>query len=382
MALSFDSVNKPENIDAKDWFNWTWQMKNGPKNRAEFSRYIELTKDESSYFDSDNEIFKSRGTPYYMSIAAKNEAVRKIIVPRVNEFKSGNQEMKDPLGEEMHSPTARIVHRYPDRVLFLATDICSVYCRYCTRKYFTGNDQALINTEEYEMALTYIKSHPEIKEVILSGGDPLTLSDKVLFRILKDLRSINHIEIIRVGTRMPVVNPMRITNELALGIREYGPVFLMTHFNHPKELTLESSEALSKIVDHGIPAFNQMVFLNGVNNHTAIVKALSRQLLFLRVKPYYMFQCDPSMGTDHLRTSIEESEAIQKELWGKLSGLAMPNLSIDIPNGGGKVGIVPNFEITREDGKRIYRGWDGKKGEYINPPTFQHELPPDFSEYL
>lgn len=382
MGLIFESVKKPENIEAKDWFNWTWQMKNGPKNRAEFSRYVELTKDESAYFDSSSEIFKARGTPYYLSIAAHSPAIRRIIVPRINEFKSGNQEMNDPLGEEVHSPTNRIVHRYPDRVLFLVTDVCSVYCRYCTRKYFTGNDQAFIKSEEYESALTYIKSHSEIKEVILSGGDPLTLSDNKIFQVLKDIRAINHIEIIRIGTRMPVVNPMRVSNELALGMREYGPVFLMTHFNHPKELTFESAEALSKVVDHGIPVFNQMVFLNGVNNHPAIVKALSRRLLYLRTKPYYMFQCDPSMGTDHLRTSIEESEAIQRELWGKLSGLAMPNLSIDIPNGGGKVGVVPNFEVTREDGKRVYRGWDGKKGEYINPPSLQHELPPDFAEYL
>ncbi len=382
MGLSFESVKKPENMAAKDWFNWTWQMKNGPKSRAEFSNYFELTKDESAYFDSGSEIFKARGTPYYMSIAANSEAVRKIIVPRVNEFKSGSQEMKDPLGEEAHSPTNRIVHRYPDRVLFLVTDICSVYCRYCTRKYFTGNDQAFIKSEEYEKALSYIKSHPEIKEVILSGGDPLTLSDNKLFNILKDIRAIDHIEIIRIGTRMPVVNPMRVTEELALGMREYGPVFLMTHFNHPKELTADSAEALSKIVDYGIPAFNQMVFLNGVNNHAAIVKALSRRLLYLRVKPYYMFQCDPSMGTDHLRTSIEESEAIQKELWGKLSGLAMPNLSIDIPGGGGKIGVVPNFEITRDETKRTYRGWDGKVGDYVKPPTLQYELPPDFQEYL
>lgn len=381
LRLKFESVQKPTEIESKDWFNWIWQMRSGPKNQSDFKTYFDLTEDETAYFDSNSQIFKTRGTPYYTQIAANSVAIRKILVPRASELKTGAQQMPDPLGEESHSPTPRIVHRYPDRVLFLVTDICSVYCRYCTRKYFTGNDQALIRSEEYEKALTYIKNTPQIREVILSGGDPLTLADNSLFRILKDLRAIDHVEIIRVGSRMPVVCPMRITRELTLGLREYGPVFLMTHFNHPKELTEESAQALTTLVDHGIPVFNQMVLLNGVNNHAAIVQALSRRLLYLRAKPYYMFQCDPSMGTDHLRTSIEESEEIQRSLWGRLSGLAMPNLSIDIPNGGGKVGVVPNFEISREENRRTFRGWDGKLGEYIKPSLAQHQLPPDVDEY-
>ncbi len=382
MRIKFDSIKKPENIPPENWFNWTWQLRNGPKIKVDFAKYFDLTPDESQYFDADSEVFKSRGTPYYTLIAAQSPAIRKILVPRINELRSGSQEMQDPLGEEAHSPRKRIIHRYPDRVLFLVTDICSVYCRYCTRKYFTGHDQALIKSEEYENALNYIKENKQIHEVILSGGDPLTLSDNSLFRILKDLRSIDHVEIIRLGTRMPVVCPMRVTRELALGLREYGPVFIMTHFNHPKEVTAEAAEALTILVDHGLPVFNQMVLLNGVNNHPAIVEALSRRLLFLRAKPYYMFQCDPSMGTDHLRTSIEESEEIQRALWGKVSGLAMPNLSIDIPGGGGKVGVVPNFEVTRAEDMRTYRGWDGKVGRYIKPPIAQHQLPPDYQEYL
>jgi lysine 2,3-aminomutase len=382
LRFSFEPVKKPENIAASDWFNWTWQMKNSPKNRAEFSNYLELAEDEVAYFDSSSQIFKARGTPYYLQVAASSEAVRKIVVPQAAEFDSGGQQMTDPLGEEAHSPTKRIVHRYPDRVLFLVTDICGVYCRYCTRKYFTGKDHALIQSEEYSSALTYIRDNKQISEVILSGGDPLTLSDNILFRILKDIRSIDHVEVVRVGSRLPVVNPMRITKDLALGMREYGPVFLMTHFNHPRELTAESAQALSLVVDHGIPVFNQMVLLNGVNNHANIVRALSRRLLYLRAKPYYMFQCDPSMGTDHLRTALEESENIQRELWGKLSGLAMPNLSIDIPGGGGKVGVVPNFEISRDESKRVYRGWDGKEGVYMAPSPSQRHLPPDYLDFL
>jgi lysine 2,3-aminomutase len=279
----------------------------------------------------------------------------------------GGQHLLDPLGEKINNPAPRIVHRYPDRVLFLVTDICSVYCRYCTRKHFTGGDQAFIKSEEFEAAISYIKSKKGIREVILSGGDPLTLSDHQLEKVLSRIRDIEHIEIIRIGTRMPVVCPMRITDSLVKMIQKYHPVYLMTHFNHPLELSLEAAAALTNIVNHGIPTFNQMVLLRGVNNHPAIIQALSRRLLYLRVKPYYMFQCDPSEGTDHLRTSIDESMKIQKELWGNLSGLAMPNLSLDIPNGGGKVSLVPNFEIDQGEGYRRYKGWDGVNAEYCEP---------------
>lgn len=235
----------------------------------------------------------------------------------------------------------------------MITDICSVYCRFCTRKHFTGAEQAFIRESEYQDALAYIRSKPGVREVILSGGDPLTLSDQQLDRVLTDLRKIEHIEIIRIGTRMPVVCPMRITEGLVKIIRKHNPVFLMTHFNHPREITIEAKMAVEMFVDHGIPVMNQMVLLNGVNNHPAIVQALSRRLLFLRVKPYYMFQCDPSEGSDHLRTSIEDSLAIQQELWGTLSGLAMPNLSVDIPNGGGKVALVPDFLIEESQEKGL-----------------------------
>jgi lysine 2,3-aminomutase len=216
----------------------------------------------------------------------------------------------------------------------------------------------------------------------------LTLSDSVLDRVLTDLRDIDHVEIIRIGSRMPVVNPMRVTDELIGILKKAKPVFLMTHFNHPRELTLESANAIEKFVDGGIPVFNQMVLLNGVNNSPAIIQALSRRLLFLRAKPYYMFQCDPSFGTDHLRTSIEESLEIQAELWGRMSGLAMPNLSLDIPDGGGKAGLTPSFERlaertgTIETGvRRVFEGWDGVRAEYKSPPRAQRLTPADEALY-
>jgi lysine 2,3-aminomutase len=294
----------------------------------------------------------------------------------------GTQALNDPLAEKNNNPVSRIIHRYSDRVLFLVTDVCSVYCRYCTRKYFTGSDQAMVAPEELESALNYIREHKGIREVILSGGDPLTLGDSQLERILKEIREIEHVEIIRLGSRMPVVAPMRLTDDLVKILKKYKPVYMMTHFNHPRELTKVAAEGLEKLVDNGVPVFNQMVLLNGINNHPAIVQALSRRLLYLRVKPYYMFQCDPSEGTDHLRTSIEDSLAIQKELWGHLSGLAMPQFSVDIPNGGGKTSLVPNFQTEHQNERRKFIGWDGVEADYVSPSTDQILKPIDSENYI
>jgi len=383
MKLRFAASSRPESISQADWNSWTWQLQHSMKKQNDFEKSFRLSSSEKTAFQEGSEIFNVRTTPYYASLATDHEMdpIRRILMPSALELDLGKQAMLDPLGERKNNPVPRIIHRYSDRVLFLVTDICSVYCRYCTRKHFTGQDQAFIRPQEYEQALQYIRNKPGIREVILSGGDPLTLSDSQIEKVLTDLRSIEHVEIIRIGTRMPVVCPMRITENLAQMIRKSVPVFLMTHFNHPRELTHEAKVALETLVDHGIPVMNQMVLLNGVNNHPAIVQALSRRLLYLRVKPYYMFQCDPSEGTDHLRTSIEESMQIQKELWGHLSGLAMPHLSLDIPDGGGKVALVPDFELERTRESRTYQGWDGVKAEYKNPAQHQSFKPLDVSSY-
>lgn len=383
MKFEFQSLKQPSSINVQDWTDWTWQIKHSLKNLDDFKKYFTITPAEETAFLQGKEIFHFRTTPYYATLVQNDlsNSIRKIQIPHELELSLGTQQMLDPLGERKNNPAPRIIHRYSDRVLFLVTDFCSVYCRFCTRKHFTGNDQAFIKENDYKMALSYIQSHSGIREVILSGGDPLTLSDEKLDRILFDLRRIDHIEIIRIGTRMPTVNPFRITHDLAKLFKQYKPVFIMTHFNHPKELTLEAANAIERIVDNGTPVMNQMVFLNGINNHAAIVQALSRRLLFLRAKPYYMFQCDPSLGTDHFRISIEEAESIQKELWGHLSGLAMPILSLDIPNGGGKTYLAPNFEVSRTPEKRSYIGWDGVEAEYINPSEKLYLTPQDVSEY-
>lgn len=384
MKLKFEPSIKPESVAQADWQNWSWQLRNALSTREEFAARFDLTPDEVAGFEGVDRVFSVRSTPYYASLASSHFAmdpIRRILMPTGRELVQGAQQMLDPLGERRNNPAPRIIHRYPDRLLFLVTDTCSVYCRYCTRKHFTGADQAFVKSSEYDQALSYIKSRTGLREVILSGGDPLTLSDSLLERVLSDLRSIEHVEIIRIGSRMPVVCPMRITSSLVEMIRRYHPVFMMTHFNHPRELTLEAAQALTRMVDHGIPVFNQLVLLNGVNNHPAIIQALSRRLLYLRVKPYYMFQCDPSEGTDHLRTSVEDSLEIQRELWGRLSGLAMPSLALDIPDGGGKTGLVPNFEIAHEGNRRTYRGWDGVEADYISPEASTIVKPIDAEFY-
>lgn len=395
-------------VQESDWNSWVWQLRNSLKSQADFEKHYSLSDNEKTAFEHGQEVFNIRTTPYYASLCrpSAQDPLRRILMPQKEELLVNQSQWLDPLGERKNNPAPRIIHRYSDRALFLVTDICSVYCRYCTRKHFTGQDQAMIKSDEFDQAIAYIEKTKSLREIILSGGDPLTLSDDQLEKVLSRLRGIDHIEIIRIGTRMPVVCPQRITVDLIQKIRKYKPVFLMTHFNHPRELTFESAAGLELFIDHGIPVMNQMVLLNGVNNHPAVVQALNRRLLYLRVKPYYMFQCDPSEGTDHLRTSVDESLKIQQELWGHLSGLAMPTLSLDIPNGGGKTTLVPQFLQSTEKRKmnsflqsknldrdnsnqkdqtvsvRKFKGWDGVEAEYVDPDPTMTLQPLDAEEYM
>lgn len=385
MGLNFPSVSPRVACELEQWNDWRWQFRASLKTAEDFAPYFSLAPEELEGFKKQKMIFRAQTTPYYAALADPNnplDPIRLILMPRAEETSSLHQEMLDPLGErkQENNPVERIVHRYSDRVLFLITDLCSVYCRYCTRKHFTANDNALVSTSEYEKAMTYIKAHPGVREVILSGGDPLTLGDNHIAKVLADLRAIDHVEIIRIHSRMPVVAPMRITENLVQIIKKNKPVYLITHFNHPREITADAAMAVEKLVDAGVPVLNQMVLLNGVNNHPAIVQALSRRLLYLRVKPYYMFQCDPSQGTDHLRTSIDESLQIQRELWGHLSGLAMPTYIVDIPSGGGKAALTPDFQIDHQESVRRFKGWDGVEASY-HSPTLSRQ-PMDLESYL
>ena len=380
--MNFLSVKIPNNISKQDWLNWKWQMRHCLKTKIDYKKYFHLTTEEEQSFNHSN--FAVQTTPYYAQVACSSpiHPLRKVIIPCIKEQQIGRQAMLDPLGEKDHSPVQHIIHRYPDRVVFLVTDLCPIYCRYCTRKRFTAVNKKMISADEYQKALAYIQSRSGIREVILSGGDPLTLSDGSLEKILKDLRLIEHIEIIRIGSRMPAVCPMRISKTFIEMIKKYQPVFIMSHFNHPAEITAESADMLNQLADNGIAVFNQMVLINGVNNHPAIVQALCRRLLFLRVRPYYMFQCDPSLGTDHLRTSVANSRWIQKQLWGVLSGLATPRLAMDIPGGGGKVEIVPTSSLLLDKHTIIATGWDGIKGTYQEPDKESIQEPSDLHLYL
>jgi len=350
--------------------SWQEQLKHSLKSLSDFEKRIKLTQLEIEAFHEGSELFNIQVTPYYFSlIDQKNpeDPIRKMIMPHKDELTYLENSQEDPLGENNNRPEKRIIHRYADRVLFLVTDMCGIYCRYCTRKHFTGNNQVLPKKSEYELALDYIKSQPSIKEVILSGGDPLTLSNSRLDKILSDIEKIEHVELIRIGSRMPAACPMRLDDDLLMILKRDKPVYLMSHFNHPQELSSYCLSKLKMFTTSGVPILNQMVLLNGINNHEAIVYNLSRKLLSVRAYPYYMFQCDPSPGTEHLKTSIKESLDIQKKLWGKCSGLAMPTFSVDIPSGGGKAYLTPNFIESKNDEEVNFKGFDGVKATYINP---------------
>ncbi len=379
MAFIFPKITPPDNTNEKDWLDWKWQLKNAIKTKEDLEAQIPLLKEELDFFKSyKSSGFKFQITPYSLEVLKQKDTtrvLRKILIGDFSEYSEQKQAQLDPLNERQNNPAPRVIHRYSDRALFLVTDFCSVYCRYCTRKHFTAKDQVFPSASEYDQAMDYFRTHKGIKEVILSGGDPLTLSDDRIIKVISDLRSISHIEIIRIGTRIPVVMPMRITEDLVNKLKAFHPVYIMTHFNHPDELTEDAKSALSLLVDNGFPVFNQMVFLNGVNNEASLIQALNRRLTYLRVKPYYMFQCDPSEGTDHLRTSIQDSLGIQKELWGHMSGLSMANLSVDIPSGGGKAYFVPNFVESQNENEILFKGWDGVSEKYINPNSINLKKP-------
>ncbi len=379
-VYDFKEVEPWSGVSKVRWLDWKWQMRQALKNQEDFEKHFELTKDEKLGFQGLDKIFQVRTTPYYACLAdSKNPScpIRQMIIPKSRELFSGQQQMPDPLGEnkKKNRPCERLIHRYTDRALLLVTDFCGIYCRYCTRKHFTASNQALISTKQMDKVLMYLKSHPEIKEVIFSGGDPLTVSNTKLTWIMERIHSVKTVEFIRMGSRMPAVCPMRLDDELLEIFKEFKPVYLMTHFNHPDELTGDSARILEKLADSGVPMLNQMVLLNGINNHPALVYALSRRLLYLRVKPYYMFQADPSMGTDHLRTSIDESLEIQRQLWGHSSGLSMPTYIVDIPDGGGKVSLTPDFQVQISGRVRHFKGWDGIRSEYISPRKSQKKTP-------
>jgi lysine 2,3-aminomutase len=306
-------------------------------------------------------------TPYFFNLidpADEHCPIRWQVIPRVEETHVAPWEMSDPCGEDSHSPVPGLVHRYPDRVLFLVTDRCASYCRYCTRSRLVSNATGYDFHPEFDRQIDYVRTHPEVRDVLLSGGDPLLLSDEKLEHLLSRLRAIPHVEFLRIGTRIPVFLPQRITPELCAMLRKYHPLFMSIHSNHPRELTTEVRDALGRLADAGIPLGNQSVLLRNVNDDSAVMKAHVQKLLMCRVKPYYIYQCDLIAGSAHLRTSVRKGLQVMESLRGHTTGYAVPEYVIDAPGGGGKVPVAPDYVLSRNADRVVIRNYEGKIFEY------------------
>ncbi|KLU58813.1 L-lysine 2,3-aminomutase [Peptococcaceae bacterium CEB3] len=358
------------------WQDWHWQMSHRITNAEELNKVIPLTEAESTGITRCLESLRMAITPYYSTLIDpqdQNCPIRKQAVPTSLELHVGEYDLRDPLHEDTDSPVAGLTHRYPDRVLLLVTDQCSTYCRHCTRRRLAGQTDEALPLEQFKKALEYIRSTPQIRDVLISGGDPLTLSDERLEYIISNLRAIPHVEIIRIGTRVPVVLPMRITEALVRMLRKYHPLWINTHFNHPKELTPESTAALARLADAGIPLGNQSVLLRGVNDCPNVMKKLVQELVKNRVRPYYLYQCDLSRGIEHFRTSVSKGIEIIESLRGHTSGYAVPTFVIDAPGGGGKIPLSPQYLISMGPNKVVLRNYEGVITVYDEPNYLQEK---------
>jgi len=355
---------------AEDWNSHTWQLKNRLTSLSAIEEHLTLTEEERAGILLSGTKLAMSVTPHFFNLIDKNDAdcpIRRQMIPRIEETLTDPAEMADPCGEDSHMPVPGLVHRYPDRVLFLVTDRCASYCRYCTRsRVVSGVSDQKLETQ-WEPAFKYLEENPQIRDVLLSGGDPLLFSDARLERILSRLHAIPHIQFIRIGTRIPIFLPQRITPQLCDMLKKYHPLFISIHTNHPKELTSEVKDALGRLADAGIPMGNQSVLLNGVNDSVEIQKELVQKLLMCRVKPYYLYQCDLIEGSAHLRASIDKGISIIEGLRGHTTGYAIPQYVIDGPGGGGKIPINPNYVIRHDDHSITLRNYEGKKFHYPSP---------------
>ena len=368
LPLAQASVRRADVPDAQ-WHDWRWQLAHMLTTADELSRAVALSADEHEGLAASAELFRVGLTPYYASLMDPEHAacpIRLQAIPRALEADVRAEELRDPLGEDSHNPAPSVVHKYPDRVLFLVVDRCGIYCRHCNRRRLVGGDEPP-TTADLEAGLAYIAKTRRIRDVLLSGGDPLLLSTRRLDYLLGRLRAIPHVETIRIGTRLPVVCPMRIDAELTAALKKHHPLFINTHFNHVKELTPEARAGCERLADAGIPVGNQTVLLRGINSSVRSLRALMRGLLRSRVRPYYLFQGDTVIGTDHLRTPVETAMELYRGLRGWMNGMAVPMLVLDAPGGGGKVPIVPSY-IESLDAERVFvRTYRGARIEYPQP---------------
>ena len=371
------SKNLQNFVSLNEWTDYQWQLNNSIKTIDDFEEFtgIKFPKKEWIALEKTVSKFPLCITPYYASLIDtenfRNDPIFKQAFPNPLELKISKHDMKDPLHEDKDSPTRGITHRYPDRVLFLISNRCAMYCRHCTRKRKVGDPDQIPSKQQIIAGIQYIKTHSEIRDVLLSGGDALMLPDDYLDWILTELKRIPHVEVIRIGSRLPVVLPYRVTDELVQMLKKHHPLWLNTHFNHPKELTPSAQEALKKLADAGIPLGNQSVLLAGVNDCPKIMKKLNQKLVQNRVRPYYLFQCDLSEGLSHFRTSIVKGIEIMESLRGHTSGFAVPTFVVDAPGGGGKIPIQPNYVLSWSTHKTVLRNYEGVITTYTEPDDYK-----------
>lgn len=363
-----------KNVSEEQWNDYKWQLSNAIKDIETLKKVAVIDAQEEEDLRNCLKKFTMAITPYYAALMDKKDKkcpVRMLAVPSAMELKNSPEDLSDPLHEDVDSPAPGLTHRYPDRVLFLVTNICSMNCRHCTRRRLVGFEDVHMSWENIQKAIDYIKSAKEVRDVLISGGDPLVLNDEMLEKIISELRKIEHVEIIRIGTRTPVVMPMRITDKLVNMLKKYHPIYINTHFNHPKEMTAEAKAACEKLANAGIPLGNQTVLLNGLNDCPQIMKRLVHELLSARVKPYYIYQCDLSMGISHFRTTVSKGIEIIENLRGHTTGMAVPTFVVDAPGGGGKIPVMPNYLISMSDTKAVLRNYEGVITTYTQPADYK-----------
>lgn len=370
MLTNYQKSGLWKDVSLDEWNDWRWQLANRITTVEQLKSIIDLNEAEEVGIEACLKSLRMAITPYYASLIDPNDPscpVRKQAVPTDRELVHASYEMEDPLHEEIDSPVPGLTHRYPDRVLMLVTDQCAMYCRHCTRRRLAGKTDKVRSKKELDRCINYIKSTPGIRDVLISGGDGLCIPDEMLEYILGSLRQAKHVEIIRIGTRTPVVLPQRITADLCSLIRKYHPVWINTHFNHPSEITTEAEAACGMLLDAGIPLGNQTVLLREVNDCPNIMKRLFQTLLKIRVRPYYLYQCDMARGIEHFRTTVSRGMEIMELLRGHTSGLAVPTYVIDAPGGGGKIPVAPQYVVSQSSNRVILRNYEGVICSYREP---------------
>lgn len=371
-----EEVYKMWDCTEEEWNDWKWQVKNRVTDSEELAKLINLDDGEKEEIEEVLEKFRMGITPYYATLMDANDPhcpVRMQAVPDIMETHLSGSDMEDPLHEDGDSPVDGITHRYPDRVLFLITDQCSMYCRHCTRRRFAGQNDSGVPMERIDKCLEYVRNTPQVRDVLLSGGDCLLISDDKLEYIIKELSEIDHVEVIRLGSRTPVVMPQRITDDLVNMLKKYHPIWLNTHFNHPKEITKEAAEACAKLANAGIPLGNQSVLMRGINDSSEVMMDLVQKLVQIRVRPYYIYQCDLSMGIEHFRTKVSKGLEIMESLRGHTSGYCVPTYVIDAPGGGGKTPVMPQYLISMSPTKVVLRNYEGVITTYTEPQYIETE---------